>query len=237
MPKSIEEIKKALAGLEGGQDYVDGVDAALDAKGIEASRIANKEAKGLRERLKPAEKALAKLAEIHGVDFSGEDLDEKLSEVEKKIKAPGNAGKDGGNPELNSRLKKLEDELKASQERENKTRERSETNLKKSVLANLLGKAGVDPLLVDDYVKQLSLDVKVVDGEKVYATQGDEDVTAEDFVSAFVKARPSIVKNQSQPGAGNKSQGGESGAPKQAPGNTSGLSSVELIAQGFAAKK
>lgn len=230
MAKSLEEIKKALEALPDGKDYIEGFDAALDARGVEASRKANKEAEKLRDRAKVAEANLKAVADGLGVDLSGDDIADKIDEIVKSKSST----KPVDDPETKSRLKKLEEQLAASLDREKAIAARSETNLKRSVLTDLLSKANVSKEVLADYVELLMSKTKVVDGEKVRAMKGEEEITVEDFVTEYVKSKPGIVSNPAQPGAGAKSGGQQSG-PSKSP-DTSMLSATDKMAAGFASK-
>ena len=233
MPKSFEDVKKAL---EADKELLEALDSHIESQRKESSTAANKEAKGLRERKKVLEATLSKLGTLLDLDFTGEDVEDKIAEVETKVKKTTKEGNQGAmDPETKRLITSLQKQLDEQAKAYKDLQFEAETNLKHSKLTELLTKANVDPVMVSDIVELLGGKVTVAEGKKLRAKKGEEEITVEDFVSDYVKTRPGIVKNPQQPGAGAQKQGGQQGGPEKSP-DTSNMSPSKKLELAFTKK-
>ena len=107
MAKTLEEIIKAVEGLDEGAEFV----AGLQVLSGEIKKK-NSEAQNLRTRLKTAEDSISavngkfsKVAAFIGLEEEAEDLEVALEALKAKQKAGG--GKEGGSPEIAELTSKL----------------------------------------------------------------------------------------------------------------------------------
>lgn len=239
MPKSIEDVKKALAAIpDGGSELVEALESHITQEvgkeretGIKAKKKANDEAEGLRGRLKKFE---AKL----GVDSAQDDFEQRLEELVSKTKSGSGKGGDDikTHPdflEINSKLKQTMDALTAIQEKAKKDRGVTEDNIRKTVLHAALTKLGVHKDHLDDQVELLSRRVKVKEDNTAYVEGDDgEPVAVDAYASTYVAKKPRILENPQNPGGGGGGgKGGESGRPgEQSASTVDRLNRVRSIA-------
>lgn len=200
MPKSIAELKTYLATLEGGAEYVEGLDSHLGSLRSEAA--------GHRTGKTAAEGKLGKVLEKLGIDSATEDLEAALEAALKK--PAGGTGK--GSSETEARLARLEQDLAAEKAGRTRAEEAERFAKASGILKDSLtrGKA----VTVNDLAKLLQGDMKFRgDGSPYFVDSNGAEQTVDEYTSAWLKDRPELVQSGAQPGPG-----GPRGTPKPPPG-------------------
>jgi len=224
MPKTLEEITKALEGLEEGTEFVAGIKSLADEIGKK-----NREAQNLRTRLKTAEESIesvngkfSKVAQFIGLEDEIEDIEAALEALKnKKEEGKGAEGQDGKKSpevaELTSQLNQLKRDLKKiSDDKSTFEKVASEEKIKRqSVLRDLaLQKALVAGKAVkpDRLAKVLVGNIKISDDDTmIFISDDGTEVTIDEGVKSFLTENPEFVINAQNPGAG----GGGSNGGKQ----------------------
>ncbi len=220
-----DDVKKALAALDKGSELVSVLETnitelvtAEQNKGKEEKGQANREAEGLRKRLKRFE-------ETFGLDSKADDFDSKLTETKAKLTAPPASGKESDiktHPEflaLNEKLTAFEKNQKERDDREKLNREKLVEKTRRTAALEGLTKLKVHEKALTDAVDLVSRKIKVRDDDSVFVEDDKGNpMTVEAYVAAYVKDRPHIVENSQGPGGGGGPGGGE-GRPNDKPDN------------------
>lgn len=212
MAKTLEEITKALEGLEDGTEFIAGLKTLSEEIGKK-----NREAQGLRTRLKTAEDSIgtvngkfSKVAAFIGLEDEAEDLEAALEALkEKQIAAGGKGSKSAPEiAELTSQLnqlkrdmKKISDDKVGFEKAAGEEKAKRHTVLRDLALRNALeaGKA-VKPQRL---TKMLVNNVKIMDDDSlIFVNDDGSEVTIDEGVKSFLTENPEFVVNPQNPGAG-----------------------------------
>lgn len=218
---TLEELLKALAGVQDGQKYTDALKAIVEAKDSDLTAKTNqhkatsKALKDAEDKLKKTAERLTKLSDHIGLDEEAEDLEAALAEASK-------AGKKGGDEALLKRIAKLEkDHKKAQSDSEAllaaERGKRHDTMKAQAILSSLTAGKAVKP---DKLVALLTAAVKVNDDDTmVYVDDKGKEISIQDGVTAWLKANPEFVLSGQNAGggsgAGTGAAGGEGSFGKQ----------------------
>lgn len=207
MPTYADALK-ALEALEGGSDLVAAVKGEVTTL--------RKESGNYRTRAKI-------LADHIGVDPSAEDLESSLAEVKAKTSTKG--GKP--DPELEARLKRLEDELKTEREKSGKAEMQARTTKAQAAIKDALAK---HKALRPDDISELHMGrVKYrEDGSPYFTDSNGAERSVEEHVQAWLKDRPDLVSSSQSPGPG-----GAGNTKPMNPGDLSKLNPVSRLEQAF----
>jgi len=235
MPKSLEDLKKALEAMQGGSEFVDVLNTTLTTeksareaaenlakeekqRGITEVNKRNKEAEGLRK---------FKIAfETLGYNSEDSTLDDFLEGITEKIKGGGGNGKGQGDlppevRELQKTMKKLEKdltttrtELESERAKANELKSKTFKSTMRSALLTALNEKvyGAD-LLADTLISsgKVKLDV---DESTVLFVEGDNTLEFDEGVKKLLETRKDIIKNSQQAGGGSGGSGGDSNKNK-----------------------
>ena len=212
----LEQLMKALEGVDGGEDIIKGAQGEMSKK--------NKENESLRKRMKAAEQAqialkdsLNKVLTALGVEEPEDgdelDLDGALEALQDKIaNAGGNKGGGKGATAEVAELQKQLNQLKRNLDKLGKDKEASDKlsmdertkriNLMRvnAVLAALTEGKAVKPQTLMSVVGQ---NVKINDEDKlVFVTAEGDEVPVAEGVKQWLTANPEFVVGSGTPGAG-----------------------------------
>lgn len=217
MAKTLEEIIKAVEGLDDGAEFV----AGLQVLSGEIKKK-NNEAQNLRTRLKTAEDSIAavngkfsKVSAFIGLEDEAEDLEAALEALKTKQKTPGKGDSSPEIAELTSKLaqltrdmKKISDDKSLFEKTAGEEKAKRHTVIRDLALRNALeaGKA-VKP---KNIAKMLVNNVKIGDDDSLIFTQDDgTEVTVDEGVKSFLTENPEFVVNGQNPGGGGGGAGGK----------------------------
>lgn len=209
MAKTLEEILKALEGLDDGAEYVSGLKTLSEEIGKK-----NREAQNLRTRLKTAEDSIgavnskfSKVAQFIGLEDEVEDLEAALEALKSKKdtkdgkSAPEIAELTSQLNQLKRDMKKLSDDKVTFEKTANEEKAKRHTVLRDLALRNALeaGKA-VKPQRL---TKMLVNNVKIMDDDSlIFVNDDGSEVTVDEGVKSFLTENPEFVVNPQNPGAG-----------------------------------
>lgn len=211
MPKSLEEITKALEGLEEGADFIAGLQSLTGE-----IKKKNNEAQNLRTRLKTTEDNItavndkfSKVAAFIGLEDEVEDIEAALEALKQKQADGGKKGQPVPEvAELTSQLNQLKRDMKKLSE-DKSTFEKvagEEKNKRQSVLRDLaLQKALVAGKAIkpDRLAKMLVGNIKIAeDDAMIFISDDGTEVTVEEGVKSFLTENPEFVINAQNPGGG-----------------------------------
>lgn len=241
MPKSLEDALKVLEGQEAdAKELVAAVKDAIAAekeKGVAATKKANSEAKGLRDRLKAQEPFVDGFKTL-GFDSEDEDASlEDFIEGQQKLVLPGDLTDEDkvmkSKPylQLQQDMKKLTKNFEKSEKAKIDAEKRAEelktrqthSAMQEQLLGALKDEEGnfkvfgedllVKSLIRDGRVKMSSLDEKTVVFIK---GKGDdaEEIELKEGMETLLTERKDLLRNQQSPGGGSGGGGGGDRTPK-----------------------
>lgn len=230
MPKSLEDVKKALEAVDGGAELYEAVTTGISAeskradtektRGIAEANKRNKENEGLRK--------FKKSMETLGFDHDSDELDTFVEDMTGKLKEasekhdPKDVTKSPQYQEILKTTKKLQkqldtqaEELKSEKENASTMKVKTQRNQMKSVLMTTLNEKvyGAD-YLVESLISNDKVKLDEDDEKVVIFVEGDNTIEYEDGIAKLLEARKDIVKNPQSGGGGTGGSGDGTGAGK-----------------------
>lgn len=211
MPKSLEDIKKALEATDGGADlvkaleaHVSGLEDSIKAekeKGTTEVKKRNSEAEGLRKFKKAMTDKLGFDPDEHELDDFVADIVDRLKEEKPDPK------KDPQYKSLQKQVDKLTKTLETERQEKEDLRSRNQRSLMRSKLTKAFDNKAIGAdLLADNLIN--SGKVKVDDdGETVVFVNGDETIEFDKGIEDVLKNRQDLAKNGQKPGGGSSPSG------------------------------
>lgn len=232
---TLEDVKKSLEGMDNGSDLIAVIESSIAAEkklGIEAKKNANKEAKGLRDRLKEMESFKSSFEKL-GFDPEKSELDDFLSDIEDKMNGSGNQSSEDPteddksknkpsaeiiqirreNKLLQRNMEKLQTQYAEAQKKEESYKVNQQRSLMKETLTSKLKdeKGNFKIHAADLFVKDLINDGKVSlleDQKTVVFMNGDEEIDLDEGIENILKERSDLLKNNQHSGSGGAAEGG-----------------------------
>lgn len=215
---SLEDAVSALEGLENGSELTKAVLEAVDgerAKGQDALRKVNSEAKGLRERAKAAEGVVEAFKSL-GYDPEGDTPDPHefadgfLQVVEKAKQGKLPDGYDIKNhpdyKRVARELAKISEEHKLTQsERDKLRKDRAHDRIRSTLSKALRDDKGEEMLFASDkVVNELLLTdrVRLTDGDELVFVDGESEIDFDSGLKKVLDENKNLLKNQNRPGGG-----------------------------------
>jgi hypothetical protein len=190
MSKTFEDAIAALVAVEGGQEFVDAVNARLGK--------VNSEAKGLRDRLHKTELRLSKVFEASGIDpETGDDDIENVFKTTKQRSVNSD-----------TELKKLQKQVNELTERERIAVEKHQNSVKTTKILESLGSLKVLDEWKGTIKDVLSSKVKFNGEQMVFVSEDGSEVDFEEGVKSYVSKNPRLISSDVKEGSGTKPPSG-----------------------------
>ncbi len=199
---SMEDLKSSLKGHAAENDVLEFVVGQIEKEkttGIDSRRKANREAEGLREKLK---KVQASLTELGYPEEEDADLEGFLEGLKTKVKSSTQSESETQKAvkKLQNQLKTLETQLAEKTKAEQDLRLKATVSRIKEALTKSLGDKIYGPGFVIDSLIASGA-VALDDAEQVVWKNGDQSVPYETGLKTWIDKNPDVVKNQQKAGS------------------------------------
>lgn len=225
MPKTMDDVKKALEALENGSELFEAVTSTVSDlerkitaeknKGISEVNKRNKEAENMR-KFKKAWESLGFNPDESEIDEFASGISENMKQLTELTSGDGKGTKDlditkiPAYQEMNKTVKKLTKQIETQSQELNSEREKAASLIKKTqastmksaLLKHLGDKVYGADILADNLITSGRVKVDEADESKIVFVKGDDTLDFDAGIKTVLEERKDILKNSQSGGAG-----------------------------------